>query len=410
MSIECRCDNCNKRYRLKDHYAGKTVRCPNCREPVQVPAAEEPAPMPVVEPEPPQRKPPRTRKPPKRREVARQWYVTMEDETQYGPVDKEELDSWVADGSVTAECQVLRDGDPEWQWAGDVYPELAAEPVAPGVDTGGGFVDTGPRQRLLSLARKQSGWMNKLTNKNVEKEARKAGAGTRVTRSERYDVGEPRSFWEKLRAHSVTGLPMPGNFPITPAFRLGETHVDQLHVFSFAAPSGEFHAAMPFDAGRVLPHEFFSIQPGSLPSAIVLNRGSMGSWGSGEWTNAEGFVDNPVAEAANSRKELQEGIKWNMTRAEGGGPDSTTITTFKLEWAVQAIPLGTEEYLLVVQSPMRRKLVFMNLGVEWYLGYRRAFSDFLAGLRCDGEYRSGIMHSAHAFVVLDEVVGVKLFG
>ena len=66
---------------------------------------------------------------PKRAQVRRaaNWHVLGEDSEEYGPVSKDELDSWVADGSVTAGCQVFREGDDDWQWASDVYPELAEE-------------------------------------------------------------------------------------------------------------------------------------------------------------------------------------------------------------------------------------------------------------------------------------------
>ena len=52
------------------------------------------------------------------------WWAQTADGQQYGPVPKSELDSWVADGSINAECQVLREGDDQWQWAGQVYPQL----------------------------------------------------------------------------------------------------------------------------------------------------------------------------------------------------------------------------------------------------------------------------------------------
>jgi hypothetical protein len=54
----------------------------------------------------------------------------------YGPVPKKELDSWVAEGRVTVDSQLLREPGQQWQWAGDVYPQLrsaqaAASPTGP---------------------------------------------------------------------------------------------------------------------------------------------------------------------------------------------------------------------------------------------------------------------------------------
>jgi hypothetical protein len=37
----------------------------------------------------------------------------------------------VADGSVDAECQVLREGDAEWRWAPEVYPDLGEYSLSP---------------------------------------------------------------------------------------------------------------------------------------------------------------------------------------------------------------------------------------------------------------------------------------
>lgn len=52
------------------------------------------------------------------------WWAQTADGQQYGPVPKSELDSWVADGSINAECQILREGDAQWQWASQLYDQL----------------------------------------------------------------------------------------------------------------------------------------------------------------------------------------------------------------------------------------------------------------------------------------------
>ncbi len=55
------------------------------------------------------------------------WYLKTEDGEDYGPVSKTELDEWMQEGRITADCHVLRDGDEQWQWASDVYPELESD-------------------------------------------------------------------------------------------------------------------------------------------------------------------------------------------------------------------------------------------------------------------------------------------
>lgn len=60
------------------------------------------------------------------------WHVQTADGAHYGPVTKADLDAWVADERLDAECQVLMDGWDQWKWAEEVYPQLAAAPQAEG--------------------------------------------------------------------------------------------------------------------------------------------------------------------------------------------------------------------------------------------------------------------------------------
>lgn len=53
-----------------------------------------------------------------------QWYVYGRNGGSRGPASKAELDRWVAEGTVTGECMVFREGDNQWRWAADVYPSL----------------------------------------------------------------------------------------------------------------------------------------------------------------------------------------------------------------------------------------------------------------------------------------------
>ena len=40
MSIPIQCDSCGKKFKGKDVLAGKRVACPNCKQPINVPAQE----------------------------------------------------------------------------------------------------------------------------------------------------------------------------------------------------------------------------------------------------------------------------------------------------------------------------------------------------------------------------------
>lgn len=62
---------------------------------------------------------------------AKQWHVQMADGQRHGPVTKAQLDLWVAERRVDAECQVWQVDWREWKLAGDIYPTLANR-AAPG--------------------------------------------------------------------------------------------------------------------------------------------------------------------------------------------------------------------------------------------------------------------------------------
>jgi hypothetical protein len=125
---------------VPDTAAGKKIRCPKCKGAMDVPApaaelpefvpppAEPQAPpasFPPSKPAPPRPKPaappPKPDPPPPKVE---QWFLQTEDGEDYGPVPRDELDAWFAEGRITNDCQLLREGTDQWQWANDVYLEL----------------------------------------------------------------------------------------------------------------------------------------------------------------------------------------------------------------------------------------------------------------------------------------------
>lgn len=58
------------------------------------------------------------------------WFMKAEGGEEYGPISRSELDAWHAEGRVTADCQLLREGSEQWRWASEVYPELEQEESA----------------------------------------------------------------------------------------------------------------------------------------------------------------------------------------------------------------------------------------------------------------------------------------
>lgn len=61
--------------------------------------------------------------------------MKSEEGEDFGPVPREELDAWHAEGRITADCQLLCEGTGQWQWAADVYADLSGEEPAPAVES-----------------------------------------------------------------------------------------------------------------------------------------------------------------------------------------------------------------------------------------------------------------------------------
>lgn len=110
MPIEIACPGCQKRMRAPDAAAGKHVKCPACQAPIVVPTPRAPAPV-------------------------ERWTLLTENDQQFGPIPRSELNEWFAEGRISAQCQLLKEGAPAWQWASEVYPALAQKPApTPAVD------------------------------------------------------------------------------------------------------------------------------------------------------------------------------------------------------------------------------------------------------------------------------------
>jgi hypothetical protein len=63
-----------------------------------------------------------------------------------------ELDTWVAEGRVDADAQLLEDGDSQWQWARDVFPILAGVSTPQQSDNPFAFIDSGSQSSSFAAA------------------------------------------------------------------------------------------------------------------------------------------------------------------------------------------------------------------------------------------------------------------
>ena len=104
------CRHCQRHF-FPPEQSGKPAVCPHCGKEVPAPAVD--TVTPPTEPVNPPRKTHST-----------EWFVQAEDGRQYGPVTGELLRGWYEEGRITADCQLLRKGANQWQWATDFYPDL----------------------------------------------------------------------------------------------------------------------------------------------------------------------------------------------------------------------------------------------------------------------------------------------
>lgn len=128
MPIVTQCPKCGKRLKAPDNQLGKEAKCPQCKKGFTIAPVNEGTPaadkVPSVAVTPVSIQPSVT-------PISSQpmWHVQTADGAHYGPVTKSDLDAWVTDGRLDADCQVLLDGWDQWKWAEEVYPELAKQPV-----------------------------------------------------------------------------------------------------------------------------------------------------------------------------------------------------------------------------------------------------------------------------------------
>jgi hypothetical protein len=112
MSLELSCPHCQRLFHPAAELAGNLAACPHCGKQVRIPSGDTRPPILELGID-PRWKAPTTI-----------WYVQSEDGKQYGPVTGEQLHAWYEEGRITADCQLLRKGAQQWQWATDLYPDL----------------------------------------------------------------------------------------------------------------------------------------------------------------------------------------------------------------------------------------------------------------------------------------------
>lgn len=109
MPIETTCPGCGRKLQVGEEHAGKQARCPLCNEIYSVPSADERAAA-------------------DERTGQEEWRMRTPEGQTYGPIDRRELDGWVAEGRVSSDCMLSSATNAHWVNADAVYPALR-EPV-----------------------------------------------------------------------------------------------------------------------------------------------------------------------------------------------------------------------------------------------------------------------------------------
>ena len=128
MPLQVVCPGCSAKLKAPDTAAGKKTKCPKCQAVISVP---------VDAPQAPAGSPGASKK-------SENWYMQTTDGSQYGPVPRSELDEWFKEGRISADCQLLKEGADQWQWATEVYPSLEQPAAAATPSKPTGFDFLGP--------------------------------------------------------------------------------------------------------------------------------------------------------------------------------------------------------------------------------------------------------------------------
>lgn len=118
MSIPLVCSHCEHSFVVNDQWLGKRIKCPQCKERVDVGGGQGQDPLSDFL----QWSAGGNSATTTAEDV--RWYLQTSTGRQYGPVDRRLLDYWLRLGVISARSQVLREGDDQWRWANELYPQL----------------------------------------------------------------------------------------------------------------------------------------------------------------------------------------------------------------------------------------------------------------------------------------------
>ena len=115
MALEIRCPGCGRTLRIAEEHAGKQVRCPACQQISTAGAAAGAG---------------REAFGSSVSESVATWHLKTPEGPIYGPISWPEVQTWAAEGRISADCQLAEGMSGPWRQAWELMPRLQSQPPA----------------------------------------------------------------------------------------------------------------------------------------------------------------------------------------------------------------------------------------------------------------------------------------
>lgn len=141
--LEIPCGGCGRALRVAAEHAGKMARCPVCGHITHVPASLSAGTVSKSDPTSGHQEPadedarsdeavlgaglPTTPPPPSIRGDSAEWYMKTPEEQTFGPASFQDLERWVQEGRITADCHLCQGAAGNWQPADWLFPSLKTQ-------------------------------------------------------------------------------------------------------------------------------------------------------------------------------------------------------------------------------------------------------------------------------------------
>ncbi len=322
---------------------------------------------------------------------AGRWYLQFASGRKFGPVLPDVIADWVREGRADAESLVCPDGRDEWYHLEEAFPDLivkhTTEPADPYTATPGGLMKL-PAKGLLKH------FPNDLAELSAKQRKRWDALDAAVNAEADRSMGAVR-FVHSICTTLPSGITMVNGDGPRQRNLIRASHT---YVAEFSAAGSPFYLAVPWGSAGRMAHEFFSILPAKVPHSAALRRRHEGGFDGGEWIGINGLEDDVVAVAARRvSDQLADGINWEWQ-------DEEQDYQMTIVWGVQAMPLGEERCLHLLQTTARKE-VGKEFGLLWYMQRQSSFYRFARRLHVPDTHEPTLLFSCATGQLLTLALG-----